>query len=99
MSFFSLTVASMDFSELDVYKKPQVKKSSIGTSQSDFNTICRCLTCAAFNDVLVHRNLKQIVRDPTRGNSNLDLILTDICNRSDKAVASASLGTPDRGSL
>ena len=43
----------------------------------DFNTL-------AFSDVLAHHNLKQIVRDPTRGNSILDLILTDICNRYDK---------------
>ena len=46
--------------------------------------ICGDLNTLAFSDVLAHHNLKQIVRDPTRGNSILDLILTDICNRYDK---------------
>ena len=58
----------------------------------DFNTL-------DFSDVLAHHKLKQIVRDPTRGNSILDLILTDICNRYDKPVTSANLGTSDHGSV
>ena len=58
----------------------------------DFNTL-------DFSDVLAHHKLKQIVRDPTRGNSILDLILTEICNRYDKPVISANLGTSDHGSV
>lgn len=40
--------------------------------------ICGDFKTSDFSEVLVHHNLKQIVRDPTRGNSILDLVLTDI---------------------
>ena len=42
---------------------------------------------------------KNIVRDSTRGNSILDLILTDIYNRCSKAVVSVNLGTSDHSSV
>lgn len=58
----------------------------------DFNTL-------DVSDILVHHNLKQIVRDPTRGSTTLYLILTDICNRYDKPVVSTNLGTSDHGSV
>ena len=61
--------------------------------------ICGDFSTLDFSDVLAHHKLKQIVRDPTRGNSILDLILTEICNRYDKPVISANLGTSDHGSV
>ena len=43
-----------------------------------------------FSDILIHENLKQVVPDPTRGNSILYLIRTDLYNRYDKPVVSAN---------
>ena len=58
---------------------------SVSSAHPDCSVIiCGDLNTLAFSDVLAHHNLKQIVGDPTRGNSILDLILTDICNRYDE---------------
>ena len=58
---------------------------SVGSAHPDCGVIiCGDFNTLAFSDVLAHHNLKQIFRDPTRGNSILDLILTVICNRYDK---------------
>ena len=59
------------------------------------HTDCGVIICGGFNaldfsDILIHDNLKQVVSDPTRGNSILDLIRTDLYNRFDKPVVSAN---------
>ena len=73
---------------------------SVRSTHADCGVIiCGDFKTLDFSDVFVHHNLKQIVRDPTRGNSIFDLILTDICNRYNKPLVSANLGTSDHGSV
>ena len=51
------------------------------------------------NDILNYHNLKQVVRDPTRLDNILDLILTYMYKHYDKPVVSVILGTSDHSSV
>ena len=58
----------------------------------DFNT-------QDISDMLANHNLKQVVTRPTRGNSILDLILTDFSEHYSEPIVSAHLGSLDHGSV
>ncbi|PFX29204.1 RNA-directed DNA polymerase from mobile element jockey [Stylophora pistillata] len=58
----------------------------------DFNT-------QDISDMLANHNLKQVVMRPTRGNSILDLILTDFSEYYSEPIVSAQLGSSDHGSV
>ena len=58
----------------------------------DFNT-------QDISDMLANHNLKQVVTRPTRGNSILDLILTDFSEHYSEPIVSAHLGSSDHGSV
>ena len=49
--------------------------------------------------MLANHNLKQVVTRPTRGNSILDLILTDFSEHYSGPIVSAHLGSSDHGSV
>ena len=49
--------------------------------------------------MLANHNLKQVVTRPTRGNSILDLILTDFSEHYSEPIVSAHLGSSDHGSV
>ena len=58
----------------------------------DFNT-------QVISDMLANHNLKQVVTRPTRGNSILDLILTDFSEHYSEPIVSTHLGSSDHGSV
>lgn len=73
---------------------------SVKTSYPD----CGVVLLGDFNtqditDMLANHNLKQVVIRPTRGNSILDLILTDFSEYYSEPIVSAQLGSSDHGSV
>ena len=72
------------------------KLDVIGTAHPD----CGVVLLGDFNrleicDLLIHQNLKQIVRTPTRGEHVLDLIVTNLHELYNEASIIAPLGTSD----
>ena len=52
-----------------------------------------------FKDILTHHNLKQLVREPTRGDRTLDLIITNLHHHYFKPIVNANLGCSDHSSV
>ena len=58
----------------------------------DFNTL-------DVTNILTNHTLKQLVREPTRGNSVLDLVISNLASYYNKPVVSAHLGSSDHFSV
>ena len=58
----------------------------------DFNTL-------DVTNILTNHTLKQLVREPTRGNSVLDLVISNLASYYNKPVVSAHLGSSDHCSV
>ena len=58
----------------------------------DFNTL-------DVKNILTNHTLKQLVREPTRGNSVLDLVISNLASYYNKPVVSAHLGSSDHCSV
>ena len=62
------------------------------TLQGDFNTM-------DITNILANHTLKQLVREPTRDNSILDLVISNLASYYNKPSVSAHLGSSDHNSV
>ena len=65
---------------------------------------CGVLLLGDFNtlnvmNILANHTLKQLVREPTRGNNVLDLVISNLASYYNKPVVSAHLGSSDHRSV
>ena len=65
---------------------------------------CSVIITGDFNnldmsDVMTHHNLKQVVRDPTRGSNILDLIITNLSHLYSPPVITVPIGTSDHNTV